>query len=334
MKNMTRNITIVIVALTLSLAIASCSKSDPADKTYQMRTATPLSQHGTVGRALKMFCDLVEENSDGRIKTKIFYSGQIGNQRQQVEMVHDGSLEVVTSLASGTARYVPQLAIFEYPYIYKDPQHLVRVLDAMEPEVSGLLAPHNFIAIGGQSMGFRHMLNKHKPIMTPDDLAGLKMRGPNPIYVGMFKALGATGTTSDWSEIYSALQTGVIDGLEASPDMIASMNFHEQAPYLSKTSHIAACVYYMLRKDWFDSLPTDLQKIVTNAATDAAALQNKIDMDVQAQALEKMASQGLIINDVTDISRFSGPLENFKNEYTAAQGQPWIDLYNKISKVQ
>ena len=74
------------------------------------------------------------------------------------------------------------------------------------------------------------------------------MRGPNPIYVGMFKTLGASATTTDWSEI-CALQTGVIDGLEASPDMLLSMKFNEQAKYLSKTSHIAACVYYD-SQDW------------------------------------------------------------------------------------
>ncbi len=145
-------------------------------------------------------------------------------------MVHDGALEVVTTLASGSARYVPQLALFEFPYIYKDEAHLVRVLNALEPEVSRLLASSNMVAIGGQNMGLRHMLNKKRPIQTVADMKGLKMRGPNPVYVGMFNALGASGTTTDWSEIYGAIQAGVIDGMEASPDMIYSMKFHEVAP--------------------------------------------------------------------------------------------------------
>lgn len=319
--------------LLICFALSSCSKS-PKDKTYRMRASTPLAAHGTVGKAMKKFCELVEQKSNGRIKTQDFYIGELGNQREMVEMAHDGSLEVVTSLASGTARYVPQLALFEYPYIYKDESHLVRVLDAMEQEVSSLLEPHNFIAIGGQNMGFRHMLNKRRPIKTPADLKGLKMRGPNPIYVGMFKALGANGTTTDWSEIYSALQTGIIDGIEASPDMLLSMKFNEQAKYLSKTSHIAACVYYMIRKDWFDSLPDDLRQVVKEAAKEAAAYQNSLDITVQAQALETMATEGVKINDVDNLDDFKNQLIEFKKNYIAQKGQTWQQLYDKLVAVE
>ena len=109
------------------------------------------------------------------------------------------------------------------------------------------------------------------------------MRGPNPVYVGMFDALGASGTTTDWSEIYGALQTGVIDGMEASPDMIYSMKFHEVAKYMSKTYHIAACVYYMIGKEWFESLPDDLQSIVMASAREAADYQNALDIEAQGE---------------------------------------------------
>jgi tripartite ATP-independent transporter DctP family solute receptor len=334
---MNRRIIAAVCSCTLLLlivfAVSSCSKS-PKEKTYRMRASTPLAAHGTVGKAMKKFCELVEQKSDGRIKTQDFYIGEMGNQREMVEMAHDGSLEVVTSLASGTARYVPQLALFEYPYVYKDEAHLVRVLDAMEDDVSELLAPHNFIAMGGQNMGFRHMLNKERPIKTPGDLKGLKMRGPNPIYVGMFKALGANGTTTDWSEIYSALQTGIIDGIEASPDMLHSMKFNEQAKYLSKTSHIAACVYYMIRKDWFESLPDDLQQVVTAAAKEAAAYQNDLDIKVQAQAMETLAKEGVRINEVESLDEFKNHLVEFKKSYIAEKPKAWQELYGKLVAVE
>jgi len=321
-------------AVLLSIfAFASCRKS-PAEKTWRMRASTPLAAHGTVGKALKRFCELVRERSNGRIKTEDFYTGELGNQRELVEMVHDGSLEVVTSLASGTARYVPQLALFEYPYIYKDEAHLVRVLNALEDDVNALLAEHNFIAVGGQNMGFRHMLNKKRPIRVVADLKGLKMRGPNPIYVGMFRALGANGTTTDWSEIYSALQTGIIDGIEASPDMLLSMKFNEQAKFLSKTFHVAACVYYMIRKDWFESLPEDLRDIVVACAREAAAYQNELDMKVQAQALKTLAAEGVQINEVDDIEEFKQALADFKSSYIAEKGEAWQELYTKITSVE
>lgn len=305
-----------------------------AQKTYEMRLATPLSKTGSVGKGLDKLAALVEEKSAGSIKTSVSYAGELGTQREQVEMLHDGALEVVTTLASGTARYVPQLGLFEFPYIYKDEAHLVRVLDTLEDEVSRLLAPHNFIAIGGQNMGFRYMLNKQKPIYVVADLKGLKMRGPNPVYVGMFEALGATGTTTDWSEIYNAMQTGVIDGMEASPDMIYSMKFHEVAKYLSKTNHIAACVYYMIRKDWFEGLPPELQEIVVSSAREAAAYQNALDIEVQEQSLQKMVDEGLQVNEVKDINDFMTTLQDFKANYVKEKGPEWEDLFSKIQAVE
>jgi tripartite ATP-independent transporter DctP family solute receptor len=320
--------------LMVSLIFLLSLDAEAQTKTFVMRTTTPLSQYGSVGKGLKQFCDRVAEKSGGRIKTTINYAGELGTQREQVEMVHDGSLEVVTTLASGTARYVPQLGLFEFPYIYKNEAHLVRVLDTLEGEVSRLLAPHNFIAVGGQNMGFRHMLNKKRPIYRVADLKGLKMRGPNPVYVGMFNALGASGMTTDWSEIYNALQTGVIDGMEASPDMILSMKFHEQAKYLSKTYHIAACVYYMIRKNWYESLPKDLQDVVMKSAKEAAAFQNKLDNEVQDTSLKKMVAEGLLVNEVKDIKEFQNVLESFKANYIKEKGSAWKDLYNKIINVK
>lgn len=325
---------IVSLVCIMMLVVAFASSSGFAAKSYKMRLATPLSKNGSVGKGLDKFAELVQEKSDGRIETSVSYAGELGTQREQVEMLHDGALEVVTTLASGTARYVPQLGLFEFPYIYKDEAHLVRVLDALEDEVSLLLAPHNFVAIGGQNMGFRHVLNKEKAIVEVADLRDLKMRGPNPVYVGMFDALGASGTTTDWSEIYGALQTGVIDGMEASPDMIYSMKFHEVGKYMSKTYHIAACVYYMIRKDWLEELPEDLKEIVLSSAREAAAYQNALDIEAQEKSLQKMVDEGLQVNEVKDIGEFQTTLEDFKKGYVEEKGPEWVDLYNKIQAVE
>jgi len=150
----------------------------------------------------------------------------------------------------------------------------------------------------------------------------------------MFKALGANATTTDWSEVYSALQTGVIDGLEASPDMLLSMRFNEQAKFLSKTSHIAACVYYMFRKDWLESLPEDLQAVVRECAREAAAYQNALDMEVQAEALKTLEAEGVKINAVANVEDFKKQLAQWKAEYVESQGSAWQDLYAKIIAVE
>jgi tripartite ATP-independent transporter DctP family solute receptor len=335
-----KRITCLLVAAVFLMSTAAVFASGQKDaakadnKTYTMRATTMLSKTGSVGKGLDKLCELVEAKSNGRIKTTKNYAAELGSQREQVEMTHDGSLEVVTTLASGTGAYVPQLGLFEFPYIFKDEDHLVRVLTALEPEVSKLLASYNFVALGGQGMGFRYMLTKNRPITKVADMKGLKMRGPNPVYVGMFNALGASGTTTDWNEIYGAVQSGVIDGLEASPDMLFSMKFHEVAPIMSKTGHIDASVYYMFRKNWLESLPADLQKVVADAAHEAAAYQNALDKQVQTESLNKMIAQGLKVYEVADVSEFVNTLATFKTNYVKEKGPAWQDLYDKISAVK
>jgi len=322
----------LVVGLILVIALPVFSAGEK-EKTYQMRTVTVLANTDPVGIAMARLCELVEERSKGRIKTTANYGSELGRQREQCEMVASGSLEMVTSGTSGTGRYVPQLAVFAFPYVFKDDDHVVRSLNAREDEVSRLLAPHNFVAIGGQNMGFRHCLIKKRPVSTVADFKGLKMRGPDPVYAGMFEAFGTDAITCDWSEIYNALQTGVIDGMEASPAMIYSMKFHEQAKYYSKTYHIAAIVYYMFNKEWFENLPKDLQKIVEESAREAAAYQRELTKTLDVEKMQAMIDEGVIVNEVKDLDEFRKVQEGYKKKLLE-KGPEWEDFYTKLRAIE
>lgn len=326
---------VCILVVILCLAAGFLLAEGTEEKTvYRLRSSTNLAPTGTVGRGLQFFVDDVNKAGGGRIAATANFGNELGNQREQVEMCKTGSLEMVVSApGTGPGAYVPQLQAVDLPYLFKDEQHFVRVLNGIEAEVSRLLAPHNFIAVGGQNMGFRHMLVKKRPIYTPRDLAGLKMRGPNPVFVSMFAALGASGITTDWNDVYTALQTGVIDGMEASPDMIYSMKFQEQARYLSKTYHNASCVYYFFNKKWYDSLPPDVQKIVMDSARAAAAYQNKIDLEAQQASLQKMIDEGVAVNEVNDINEFVQLTMPMMDEFKT-RGPEWRDLIEKITAIE
>lgn len=323
---------IATVLILLIVQPAFSGGKQEEEKVYQMRTVTVLAKADPVGIAMQRFCDLVEARSDGRIQTTANFGNELGTQREQCEMVQGGSLEMVTSLTSGTGRYVPQLAVFAFPYVFKDDAHVVRCLDAMEDEVSRLLAPHNFVAIGGQNMGFRHCLIKPKPVYKVADFKGLKMRGPDPVYAGMFEAFGADAITTDWSEIYGALQTGVIDGMEASPAMIYSMKFQEQARYFSKTYHIAAAVYYMFNKKWYDGLPEDLRKIVEEAAREGARYQAELRERLDKEKMQAMIDEGVIVNEVDDMGSFREVQEGYKQKLLQ-KGPEWQDFYDKLKAI-
>ena len=103
---------------------------------------------------------------------------------------------------------------------------------------------------------------------------------------------------------------------------------------MSKTNHIAACVYYMVRKDWYEALPADLQKMVMESAREAAAFQNNLDIEAQGVSLQKMIDEGLEVNEIKDMTEFSEKLEVFKAQYVKEKGPEWENLYKKISAVE
>jgi tripartite ATP-independent transporter DctP family solute receptor len=303
-------------------------------QSYKMRIATHLSSNDSVGIAVKKLGELINANSKGKIEANVWADASLGNERVLTEMTHDGSLELCPSLSTGMARYAPELSVFELPYLYKDDAHMVRVLKAFRPVVEELLAPHNIKPLGCLDIGIRHMLNKKRSIYTVGDLKGLKMRAPNPVFVGMFNALGASATTVTWSEVYTALQSGVVDGMEASVSLIYMNRLHEQAKYLSKTYHVGGCFYFMANKKWYDNLPQDLQKLLLEAAEEASKYQFNIQMDQEKEAWGKVAVAGVKINEVKDIKEFSDKCVTFREKYAKEKGPKFEELYNKLLAVQ
>jgi len=326
---------IVALALVLLVGTALFAKGtkEGATQTYKLRASTNLSGTGTIGRGLAKFVELVNEKSGGRIVATANFGAELGNQAEQVEMARTGSLEmVVAAPGTGPGTWVPQLMMFEFPYIFKDNAHYRRVLKGLESEVSNLVKPYGFIALAGQSQGSRHMLTK-KPVTKLEDLANMKMRGPNAVYIGMFTRLGAAGTTMDWNEIYTALQTGVVDGMEASPSMINSMKFQDVAKNLTITDHIIACVYYFFNEKWFNSLSPDLQAIVRQAADEAASYQAAIDDTDQKASLEKMRAEGVAIHQPTDRAKWIAACEPMLADYRA-KGEGWNNFIDKLLAIK
>jgi C4-dicarboxylate-binding protein DctP len=239
---------------------------------------------------------------------------------------------VVAAPGTGPGAWVPELMMFEFPYLFADNAHYRRVLKGLEHEVSARVKPFGFTAAAGQSQGSRHMLTV-RPVAKLADIKGMKMRGPNAIYISMFNYLGAAGTTMDWNEIYTAMQSKTIDGMEASPSMINSMKFQDIAKNLTITNHIIACVYYFFNDKWFSSLPEDLQKIVLECANEAAAYQAQVDDEDQEASLKAMKDQGVAVHNLSDAAAWSQACSPMLAEYRA-KGANWNSFIDKMLEIK
>lgn len=303
-------------------------------KVYELRTTTNQAQTGTIGMALEFFCKTVEEKSGGRIKTTANFGSELGSQSEQVEMCQAGALELVLAApGTGPGVWVPELQMYEFPFLFDSNEQYREITRAMEDEVNNRLSQYGFYTYGTMSMGSRDMLTI-SPVTKLEDIKGLKMRGPNAVYISMFDALGAAGTTMDWNEVYTALQTKVMDGMEASPSMINSMKFQDNAKYLALTNHCMACIQFYFNDSWFKSLPEDLQQIIKDSVDETEAYQDELDDADNEKALEVMKSEGVTINEVSDIDKWEEACAPMLDEYRQ-KGDNWnsfIDMIIKLKK--
>jgi tripartite ATP-independent transporter DctP family solute receptor len=298
-----------------------------------MRISTNQAATSTSGKSMAKLVELINAQSKGRIKATANYGAELGSQSEQVAMCRTGSLEMVLSApGTGPGTWVPQLMMFEFPYLFTDNAQFRRVLKGMEGEITKLVEPYGFIAMGGQSMGIRDILSK-KPVTKLEDMKNMKFRGPNAVYVSMFQHLGAAGTTMDWNDVYSGLQTNLIDGMEASPSMINSMKFQDVAKNLTVTDHVIAGLYQFYNAKWFNSLPADLQIVVRNCAQQATDYQAQIDDKDQQASLDAMKAAGVNIIQLTDKDKWVAACKPMLAEYRA-KGVQWSEFIDKLLAIK
>lgn len=332
--NYKKLLTILIVNVMFLSFLTFPQTAETEEKEVICRMGSHMSSRDASGMALEKFGELLKTRSQGRFKVTVANDGKLGNQREIVEMVRDAGLEATISLIGGPGHYVPEVLCLDLPYLYKDDAHYVRVLKTLRPYVEEILAPFNFKPFGYMDIGFRHMLIKKRPIYKLEDMKGLKIRAPVPMYAAMLNTLGANATMITWTEVYSALQAGVIDGMEASFSLIYAMKFHEQAKYLSKTWHTGGNFYIIAGKKWFDSLPKDLQKIFTEASEEASKYQVDLQMKLEDEAVGKLVAEGVKVNEVDNLNEFRNRLIPWREKYVKELGPNYEKFYKKILEVQ
>jgi tripartite ATP-independent transporter DctP family solute receptor len=293
-----------------------------------------MSSRDACGLAAEKFGVLLKTKSNGRFNTTVANDGKLGNQRELVEQVRDGSLEVTFSLAGGAGHYARELDCFSLPYNIKDDAHMVRVLVALRPYVEGLIGPFNLKPFGYMDIGFRHMLNKKRPIYRVADMKGLKMRAAIPMTADMLNALGATGPIITWTEVYTALQAGVVDGVEASPSLIYTQKFQEQAKYYSKTYHACSTYYILTGKKWFEGLPKDLQSVFIEAAEETSRYQVDLQAKLDNECMDKLVAEGVKVNEVENLEEFRSKVAPWREKYVKGKGPKYEQIYQKILEVK
>ncbi|MBE0452980.1 TRAP transporter substrate-binding protein [Roseovarius autotrophicus] len=239
----------------------------------------------------------VAEKSGGKVEVQTFGSSQLGTDKELLQKLKLGQVDF--ALPSSIMSSVSGIfGVFEMPYIIKDRDHMRRVQDAMMDKFQSAAQGNGYHIVGLAENGFRHITNNTRPINTPEDLKGIKLRTPNGEWrVKMFQQYGANPTPMAFSDVFTALQTGVIDGQENPYAQIASAKFQEVQKYLSVTGHVYTPAYILASKKQFDRHPSEVQAALGACAGETQTFTYETAAQMETDLLDVIKAAGVAVNE-------------------------------------
>lgn len=314
-----------MIALAAAVLIASPVAAAPVE----VRIASHVSEDSPLYGQATMFRDAISKRFPDTFTFNFYPNGQLGNEKALIDNVKIGSIEMI-SVASGILKLDKKLGLFDLPWLFKDRPHVLRAMKGglFDAVVSRLEKKQGFIVLGVYENGFRHVVNTKHPIRVPADMKGLKIRVTGSEYKrDGFSVTGANPVPVAWTETFTALQTGVVDGAEAALYGFYEAKLYEVAQYLSLTTHTYSPSFLIASKAFWDKLTPAEQKTFREVADqitgptydEAGRLEDKYLADMKKTAK---------VNEV-DLDAFAKGAQSVFDKYTKAEGTDWLDLINK-----
>jgi len=264
----------LLFILGIMILILACQSG--SEKTYLIKVGLSQNPEEPPARAFRLFKEIVEEKSAGKIRIEVYPNNQLGNQREVTEGIQLGTIQM-SSISSVIAGFIPEVNIFELPFLFKNRDHFYAVLDS---EIGNSLKPvfarRGFHLLGCFEVGVRHIMTVKRPIFSIDDLIGLKIRVmENPVHLDAFRAFGANPMPMAYGELYTALEQGVIDGAEAANTNYYSKKFYEAAPYWAQVGWLHLVEYVVISRYFFERLPDEYKSLIEQTAAIMIANERK-----------------------------------------------------------
>ncbi|MBL7005902.1 MAG: TRAP transporter substrate-binding protein [Spirochaetia bacterium] len=324
----------MLVLLMVVLAASFCWAAGSAESTagsspIVLRLAETHPADYPTTRGDFEFARLVEERSNGRIKIEVYPGSQLGEERAVIEQVQFGAIDFTRVSISPLAAFAPDFNALQMPYLYRSPAHMWEVLNSsIGDEFLGSLEPAGFVGLSWFDSGARSFYNSVRPIKSVADLAGLKIRvQESALMVGLVEALGAVATPMPFGEVYSAIQTGVIDGAENNWPSYYSTSHYEVANYFTLDEHTRVPEITIASKITMDKLSAADQALIKQAAKDSMAFQIKAWADYEKVAEQAVVANGNEIYRLPDNAAFQAAMQPLYDALSA-------DLKAVVAKIR
>lgn len=321
----------VLVLACIGLLFTGCSRR--ADEVV-IKLAHGLDQTHPVHKAMVFFGEQLAEKSGGTLRVDVYSGGQLGSERECLELLQIGGLGMTKVSSSVIEGFVPEYRVFGLPFLFRDEAHRWTVLNG--PIGKEILLSSESVFLRGlcyYDAGTRSFYTTKKPVRGPDDLVGMKIRvQESPMAIAMVRALGGSPTPISWGELYTALQQGVVDGAENNPPSFHLSRHYEISKYLSLDEHTAVPDVFIMSLHLWNKLNAQQQQWVQEAADASEVYQRTLWGEATAEALAEVEKAGVEIIK-PDKTLFLAQVTALQEEVTKTQ--PLVgDLARRIQEVQ
>lgn len=312
-------------ALSLASVLALAALGAQAQTALKLAHAAPETD---LQQALSLFFkEQVEARTNGSVTVTIFSQGQLGNDAAMIDGARSGIIDIAISGLNNFSGLVPDAGAFELPFMFPNRDVAYKVLDGeIGQGISAQFTQHGLKVLGYPENGYRNMTNNRGPLKAPGDLAGLNMRVNNSKALNdMFAALGANPQQLPVAELYTALETGVVDAQDHPIGIVLSFKFNEVQEYLSLTQHAYSALAMVMNDAKFNGLTPEEQAVIVEVAAEATALQRKMALDQEAGMIADLEAAGMQVNSDVDAAAFQAAVKPVWEAFIAANGDAVVN---------
>lgn len=308
------------------LAAGAFSVTGPAQAQTTLKMAYALSTSSHYGAGGDAFAKSIEASSGGKYKVQQFANSALGGEREVIEGLQIGTIDLAIVSTGATLNFVPETGVFDIPFLLRDLNHARAVLDSkIGQDMLAKFPSRGIVALAWGEQGFRHLTNNVRPVATPADAKGLKIRTTeNPVHITAFRQIGILPTPMAWPEVATALQQGTIDGQENPLSVITSAKLSQMQKYLSLTGHVYGPALVLMSASTYEGLSADQKKNFDKAGKDSAHAMRTFVDNIEKSGVEQLKKEGMQVTEV-DRAAFAKAVEPAYPEYYKKFDKKLID---------
>lgn len=311
--NIVKKLGLLFIVSVFAVVLVACGSKDSSDDSSKksgdgdkiiIRTSHVTQEGSVIDKTHNKFKEVLEDLTDGKVEVQVYPAGQLGSTDDDtVEGMRAGTFEVGSAPSLVMSNFVPQYAIFDFPYLFRNNDEVKAFVDSdiyKNDVVKPFEEKTGLKILGNYGIGWMQVLNAKRAVNEPADLKGLSLRSATAqVQMDTLEAWGANPTPMAFGEVFTAIQQGAVDGLSSTPDLMTSDKFYEPAKYLTLTDHIIIVHVLMINEEFFNSLSEDIQGHVIEAAKQAVEYGWSLEREHHNNGVETMKQAGVEVTELT-----------------------------------